>query len=160
MRLFVARDIRVGLASLALAVACCLVPSTAAAQIDPGVRAGLSIDPDQFYIGGHIETKPLIDHLSFRPNVEIGWGDSQTVLGINFEFAYRFMPEKPWWIYVGGGPAAVYTHVDEGGSDFGGGFNFFVGVQHRKGLFAELKGGAGDSPDVKFMVGYAWKMKK
>ena len=29
--------------------------SPAAAQ-GPGVRAGVSVDPDQFYIGGHYET--------------------------------------------------------------------------------------------------------
>jgi len=131
------------------------------AQAEYGVRAGVSGGPGQFVIGGHVETKPIIEHLSFRPNVEIGWGDSQTVLCFNFEFAYRInVDRKPWWIYVGGGPAAVYTHVDNGGSDFGGGFNFLIGLEHKKGLFAELKGGVGDSPDVKFMIGYAWKPKK
>ncbi|HEX5069867.1 MAG TPA: hypothetical protein VFV78_06585 [Vicinamibacterales bacterium] len=139
--------------------------SPARAQVQYGVRAGVSADPDQFFVGGHIETRPLISNLSFRPNVEIGWGDSMTALCFNFEFAYRFYLDqkpfnagaKPWWIYVGGGPAAVYSHVDNGGSDFGGGFNFLAGVQHRKGLFAEIKGGVGDSPDFKFAVGYAWK---
>ena len=63
----------------------------------------------------------------------------------------------PWWIYAGGGPAAVWSHIDNGEADFGGGFNFLVGVQHKRGLFAELKLGAGDSPTVKFMVGYAFK---
>src|SRR5262249_37609749 len=92
------------------------------AQTEYGLRVGVSGGPGQFVVGGHIETKPLIDHLTFRPNVEIGWGDSQTVLAFNFEFAYRIdVDRKPWWVYVGAGPAAVYTHVDNGGSDFGGG---------------------------------------
>jgi hypothetical protein len=136
--------------------------SPAQAQTEYGLRVGVSGGPGQFFVGGHVETKPLIDRLTFRPNFEIGWGDSQTVLCFNFEFAYRLKFDskpRPWWIYVGGGPAAVYTHVDNGGSDFGGGFNFLVGVQHKKGLFAELKGGLGDSPDVKFMVGYSHSHK-
>ena len=134
--------------------------SPARAQVEYGARIGVSGGPGQFVIGGHIETKPLIDHLSFRPNVEIGWGDSQTLLCFNFEFAYRIdIDRKPWWVYVGAGPAAVYQHVDNGGSDFGGGFNFLVGLQHKRGLFVELKGGVGDSPDVKFMVGYSHRHK-
>jgi hypothetical protein len=51
------------------------VAAPAAAQWEPGVRAGVSADPDQFYFGGHVETRPLIDRLSFRPNVEVGFGD-------------------------------------------------------------------------------------
>jgi hypothetical protein len=127
-------------------------------QVQYGVRVGVSGDPGQFVIGGHIETKPLIKHLTFRPNVEVGFGDSRTLVGVNFEFAYHFdHKNKPWWIYLGAGPAAVWSHVDNSDSDFGGGFNFLVGVQHRRGLFAEFKLGAGDSPTVKFMVGYAFK---
>ena len=61
----------------ASAVACAgVVP--AAAQ-DAGVRAGVSVNPDQFYFGGHIETKPLVDRLRFRPN-----GDSDLEGGLNF----------------------------------------------------------------------------
>src|SRR6187399_2699278 len=35
-------------------------PLPAAAQ-GPGIRGGISVDPDQFYFGGHYETSPLID---------------------------------------------------------------------------------------------------
>ena len=45
-----------------------------------GVRAGVSGDPGQFYFGGHVETRPLIDKLTFRPNVEIGLGDDTTLV--------------------------------------------------------------------------------
>jgi hypothetical protein len=59
-------------------------------------------------------------------------------------------------VYLGGGPALVIgDHNDD--TDVGGGFNILVGVQHRKGLFAELKVGFNDSPDIKFGVGYAFK---
>ena len=144
---------------IAIPLFVCLVwASSASAQVTYGVRAGVSADPDQFVVGGHLETKPLIKHLTFRPNFEAGFGDNSTLLAFNFEFAYRIdLKQKPWWIYVGAGPAAVWAHQDEGDSDFGGGFNMLVGVQHRKGLFAEIKVGFVDSPDFKFMVGYAFK---
>jgi hypothetical protein len=42
------------------------VPAAAAAQ-GAGVRAGVSIDPDQFYFGGHYETDALVDRVHFAP---------------------------------------------------------------------------------------------
>jgi len=144
-------------------VLCLAWASSANAQSGPaqttlGVRAGVSGGPTQFVIGGHLETKPLLKHLTFKPNLEAGFGDNSTLVGLNFEFAYRIdLDKKPWWIYVVGGPAAVWSHQDNGDTEFGGGFNIGFGVQHRKGLFAELKFGLADSPDVKFMVGYAFK---
>ncbi|HEY7476134.1 MAG TPA: hypothetical protein VH679_14040 [Vicinamibacterales bacterium] len=127
------------------------------AQMSSGVRAGVSGDPDQFYFGGHVETKPLIDRLTFRPNAEIGLGDGITLVTANIEFAYWIpIRNKPVSVYLGGGPALVIgDHNDD--TDVGGGFNILVGVQHRKGLFAELKVGFNDSPDIKFGVGYAFK---
>jgi hypothetical protein len=128
-----------------------------------GVRVGVSGDPDQFYFGGHLETSPLIDRLTFRPNVEIGFGDDETLVALNFEFAYWIpLRNQPWRVYVGGGPALIIRSFDvplhgPDGSDTGGGFNFMIGLQHRGGLFTEFKVGAIDSPTVKFAVGYAFK---
>jgi hypothetical protein len=76
----------------------------AAAQ-DAGVRAGVSVDPDQFYFGGHVETKPIVDRLRFRPNIEVGLGDDTTLVAINIEFAYFFSSTSPWQLYAGAGPA-------------------------------------------------------
>ena len=64
------------------------------AQSSAGVRAGVSVNPDQFYFGGHVQTAPLIDRLHFRPNVEIGVGDKQSpesvqALGMGRELARR-----------------------------------------------------------------------
>src|SRR4030095_581694 len=133
--------------ALLLMVVCLGSASRANAQPHYGLRAGVSADPGQFVVGAHIETKPLLKNLTFRPNFEAGFGDESTLLAFNFEFAYRIdLDKKPWWIYVIPGPAAVWQHHDQGDSEFGGGFNLGVGVQHRKGLFAEIKVGAIDSP--------------
>ena len=61
-----------------------------------GVRAGASVDPDQFYFGGHLDTGPIADRLHFRPNVEIGLGDDVTLVAFNIEFAYFFPPAGGW----------------------------------------------------------------
>src|SRR5262245_12500596 len=75
----------------------------ASAQI--GIRGGISIDPDQGYFGAHYETAPLIDHLYFRPNLEVGLGDDLTHVGINMEFVYKFPRRRQNWnLYAGGGP--------------------------------------------------------
>src|SRR5206468_12246458 len=55
------------------------------AQGGVGLRGGLSVDPDQFYVGVHVDAGPLVDHLWFRPNVEIGLGDDRTLFAFNAE---------------------------------------------------------------------------
>jgi hypothetical protein len=122
-----------------------------------GVRVGASADPDQFFFGGHYETKPLMKNLTFRPNIEIGVGDDVTLVAFNIEFAYWIdLDNKPWKLYVGGGPAAIVADADDN-TDLHGGFNLMIGAQHRGGLFGEFKVGLIDSPDVKFTVGYVFK---
>ena len=148
--------------TLVLTVATLVMLATPAiAQSRAGVRAGVSGDPDQFFFGGHVETRPLVDRLTFRPNAEIGIGDDVTLIALNLEFAYWLTTNRPWSVYAGGGPALnIYSFDDDGGDDdgeVGGGFNIMVGVQHRQGLFAEFKVGMIDSPDVKFAVGYVFR---
>lgn len=144
-----------------LAAVVWLRPGEARAQARAGLRAGVSADPSQFHVGGHVETAPLVERLSFRPNVEVGIGDDATALAMNLEFVYDFpLKKQPWRLYLGGGPAANVYWFDQGRrgccdtSDVGGGFNLLVGFEHARGLFTELKVGAIDSPNFKFAVGY------
>ncbi len=126
-----------------------------------GVRAGISGSPTQFYAGLHYETAPLVDNLRFRPNLEIGVGDDQTLVALNFEFAY-FIPleqrrrRSEWTAYVGAGPALVIDRVTNN-TNTGGGFNILIGAQHVGGFFTELKVGVANSPSVKFGVGYTFR---
>jgi hypothetical protein len=140
----------------AFTVLFCLSARPVAAQ-NVGVRVGASNDPDQFVFGGNYETKPLVDRVTFRPNVEIGLGNDVTVTTFNFELAYHFdyPSSKPWNVYAGGGPALVWAH-SHGNSQTGGGFNFLVGIQSRQGLFGEVKAGVMDSPNFKFIIGYVF----
>ena len=129
----------------------------AAAQ-ELGVRAGVSVNPDQFYFGGHAETGNLVDNLRFRPNLEVGVGDNVTLVAFNIEFAYHFPSQRSWHVYAGGGPALNFIRF-RGETESEGGLNLLAGVQHARGLFAELKVGTLDSPDLKLGVGYAFRWR-
>jgi hypothetical protein len=132
-----------------------LAPARASAQ-DLGVRGGVSINPDQGYFGLHFETKPLVDHLYFRPNAEVGFGDGTVLTALNMEFVYKFPSKNQWRLYAGGGPALNIYNADSS-TDTQGGLNLLVGAEQRNGLFFELKIGVVDSPDAKFGVGYTWR---
>lgn len=138
-----------------------LLSAAPAAAQDGGIRGGISVDPDQFYFGGHLETSPLVDRLYFRPNVEVGIGDDLTLIAANMEFVYKFSTRRAWNLYAGGGPALNIYMFDNGRGDNDAetepGFNVMVGVEQARGLFFEFKIGAIDSPDFKFGVGYTWR---
>jgi hypothetical protein len=124
----------------------------------PGVRGGVSVDPDQFYLGAHYETGPLVDRLRFKPNLEVGIGDDITHVGINFEFVYRFPARGDWSLYAGGGPAVnfySFENFDDGETEPG--LNLLFGVEANTGLFFEVKIGTVDSPEVKFGVGWTFR---
>jgi len=132
--------------------------SIAFAQDGPGLRAGFSASPDQFFFGGHYVTKPVWEQLRFQPNVEAGFGDERTVVAFNMEFGYWMSVNRDWHAYVGGGPAMnLFGDSGQGGDDVGPGLTVCVGLRRRGGLFFEMKVGAFDSPDFKMAVGYTFR---
>ncbi len=142
------------------AVLAVLAWAGAAEAQGPGVRGGVSIDPDQFYFGAHFETDPLVDRVHFRPNVEAGLGDDLTTVALNFDFVYKFPQRNSWRLYAGGGPAVNFYRFDRGGNDdteSDAGLNFVLGVEQESGLFFEFKIGAIDSPELKFGVGWSFR---
>lgn len=135
-----------------------LFSSTPALAQDGGIRGGISVDPDQFYFGGHLETSPLVDRLYFRPNLEVGIGDDLTLIAANMEFVYKFTRSRGLNLYAGAGPALNIFMFDESDdAETEAGFNILVGAETPKGLFFEFKIGTIDSPDFKFGVGYTWR---
>jgi len=124
------------------------------AQAGFGFRAGVTADPDQFHFGVHFVTDPLIKNFTFRPNLEVGVGSDVTTIAANLEFVYKIpIPKASFAPYVGAGPALDIYRRD-GGTDTGGGFNVLLGLEHKNGLFGEVKVGAIDSPEFKFTIGF------
>jgi hypothetical protein len=134
------------------------------AQGGAGIRGGVSIDPEQAFVGAHVDAGPLVDRLWFRPNLELGFGDDRATVALNGEFAYWLsLRDTDWSLYAGAGPSIIIYRFD---SDFlppqadrtraRGGVNFLVGMSHPGGFFGEVKVGAIDSPRVKLTVGYSF----
>lgn len=155
-----------------------LLTSPAGAQ-SVGVNAGIQMKPDHFSVGVHVETPPIVDRLTFRPNLQISpansWtpsggptvsaastdptqGRNPTVLGFNFEFAYQVATRTPWSFYIGGGPGLVLTRATSG-TISGAGANLLVGAQHARGLFVEVRKGFVESPSMTFAAGYSTRLK-
>ena len=154
MRLVVTRFVTV----VSFLVAMTAMSAMPAQAQDAGVRGGLSLDPDQFYFGGHLETSPLVNRVHFRPNVEVGIGEDVMLIAANMEFVYKFPRRGGWGFYAGAGPALNIIMIDESDdSEMEGGFNVLLGAENSRGLFFEFKIGALDSPDLKFGVGYTWR---
>jgi hypothetical protein len=107
-----------------------LFSSTPALAQDGGVRGGISVDPDQFYFGAHLETSPLVDRLYFRPNVEVGIGDDLTLIAANMEFVYKFSTSRPVNLYAGGLERPVLRIQDRHAR--------LAGLQIRSGLYLEI----------------------
>ena len=148
------------LTGLSFLLGAVLFTATPAAAQDPGIRGGISLDPDQVYFGGHLETSPLVSRLYFRPNVEVGIGDDLTLIAANMEFVYKFTTRRAWNFYAGAGPALnIYMFDGRGDNDAEteAGFNILLGAESSRGLFFEFKIGAIDSPELKFGVGYTWR---
>jgi len=134
-----------------------LVAASPAYAQGPGVRAGISVDPDQVYVGGHFETDELIDQLYLRPNLEVGFGDDVTTLAVNIEAIYKYplKNRRDTTVYAGGGPAINFYDRDDA-SDAKGGLNLLGGIEFGK-VFFEVKGGLFDSPNLKVGIGYTFR---
>ena len=91
--------------------------------------------------------------MSFRPNIEVGIGNDVTTIALNFELAYKFPPAARGGRTCPFGPALNIYNTDVDTTSQGG-FNIGAGIQHRGGLFGEVKFGTIDSPDVKFGIGF------
>jgi hypothetical protein len=139
-----------------LSIAICLVAGTASAS-EFGLRGGLTLEPDQFHIGGHIDLGPVLDPLRIVPNIEIGFGSNNTVIAFNGDLIYDF-PDTPW--SIGGELGMNYVDNDNADSstDFGLSVlgDYRVGLSSGKTLLLEAKLGLIDSPDFKFTVGWGF----
>lgn len=123
---------------------------------DIGLRAGFSLTPDDFVIGGHYRTPPIADNLYFVPSAEVGFGDV-TMFAFNGDLHYVIEVKSKLDPYIGAGMTINWFDFD-GGSDteVGGGIlgGILLGETEHGRLFFEVKLGLGDVPDAKFLVGW------
>lgn len=163
------RNYRILLIAAVMAVA--LAPAIAQADSDSdigfrgwGPRGGLSVNPDQFYVGAHLDFGNFARHVRFQPNVELGLGEDVNLFTVNAEAAYRFSETWDVWTpYLGGGLGMNFKSFEHGGGDDSEtdlGVNLLGGIE--KGLdngdrfFVEGKLSLNDVPDVKIGVGWTF----
>ncbi len=128
-----------------------------------GPRVGLTMNPDQFHVGAHLDLGDLSNNLMMQPNVEIGFGDNVTTVAPSFEVDYRFRSDwGAWTPYLGGGAGPIFYSTKHGGSssDLGLYLQFGIGrgsAQSQSGhFFIEGKLGLADAPDFKATVGWTF----
>jgi len=167
VKLFALALVALTLTSASLASAQTASTSHAQSGNEIGPRVGLSINPDQFVIGGQMNFPLENTHgLAVSPNLELGVGDNVTTIQFNGDLDYHFANQGPTWNpYIGAGLGIAFFDFN---NDVGGGSNSEIGVnligglrfhQHNGShLFTELRVGLGDIPDAKVMVGWNFPM--
>jgi hypothetical protein len=133
-----------------------------------GVEAGQAFNPELFMFGVQSQMGPIFHpRVLFRPNAEFDFGEVTDLIALNLEMIYRFSPAERrgnWTPFLGAGPALIFIHqsyqqgrqISFGNFDYETGFNVLVGMQHRRGIFAELKTSlySGPAPKLRLILGY------
>jgi hypothetical protein len=134
-----------------------VTPAPADAQ-GIGFQGGVTVDPEQAFVGTHFETGEIFQGLRFRPGIDGGFGDDHSTATINIEFLYHIQVGRSWSLYQGGGPAVVFRRQNDNRSTHAGTFITF-GFAHENGFFTDFKLGTGAAPTLKFGVGYTVRKK-
>ena len=116
-----------------------------------GLHLGLTVNPDDFLVGLHFQSKPVAPNLTLVPSVEAGFGDVTMVAG-NLDLHYIFKTQSDLAPYAGGGITLNWFDFDnDSETDFGG--SLLGGISLSPKWFLEGKVGLGDVPDWKFYAG-------
>ena len=147
-----------GLALSSVANAQTITTQSTRSQI--GFTGGLSIDPEQGFVGVFWRTPEIGGRFYLRPGIEGGFGDSLSLATINIDFIARFPLGASGWDFIqGGGPAIVIAKFDGFGRsdrDIGAGGSYVIGFAHDSGFLGEFRiGGGGNVPRLKLTAGYA-----
>ncbi len=145
------------LVTLAAAVVLLMTTGQADAQ-GVGFQGGVTVDPEQAFVGTHFETGEIFQGLRFRPGIDGGFGGDYSTAIINIEFLYHIQVGRSWSLYQGGGPAVVFIRQNDNRSTTAGSFITF-GFAHESGFFTDFKLGTGRAPTLKFGVGYTVRKK-
>lgn len=124
-----------------------------------GLRAGVSIDPDQFHFGAHVNAGQFAPRVRFQPSFELGLGNDRTVGAINLDALYQIRA-RGWQPYLGGGLGIALIDVDSPhrrGDDFNAeaGLNLVAGFEWgtQRFFLLEIRAGVGDIPGLKITAG-------
>ncbi len=123
-----------------------LVTSVAHAQ-GIGFQGGMTVNPEQVYVGTHMELPLGSDQIVLRPAIDGGFGNGLRVAAIGAEIQYRFeLGNSGWRLSQGFGPSVYIARFsapfrDEEVQDVSGAWTYAFGLVHEGGFFIEFKGG-------------------
>lgn len=90
-----------------------LIPATAQAQIDFGVRGGFYSDADAGFLGAELLTPlPISRGWFFNPNFEYVFVDDGHLYTLNLDAHYDLRTGAPYSVWLGGGPAVIFSGFD------------------------------------------------
>ena len=129
-----------------------------------GPRVGVTVNPDQFDFGAHVDLGSVSNHVRLQPSMELGVGDNATVLALNGDLSYRFASRWDTWSpYLGGGASVFFVGNDNGlmdGTETNAGLSALGGIERGMSsgsrFFLEGKIGFVDAPDFKVMAGWTF----
>lgn len=133
-----------------------------------GGYGAVAMDPELVTLGARGTVGPLFDTtVSFRPNIQLGFGEITTLLGVDLDGVYHLARRgspRTWTPYFGAGINLSFSHVnfnreedgrswDFGDYDLDSGINFIAGIENTNRVFIELVSTAYAAPHVRFIVG-------
>jgi len=143
---------------VAATLAVLLLTNSGAEAQGIGFQGGVTVDPEQAFVGTHFETGELFQNFRFRPGIDGAFGGDFSLATLNIEFLYHIQVGRSWSLYQGGGPAVVFLRQNEQTSTHAGSF-FTFGFAHENGFFTDFKLGTGTVPTLKFGVGFTVRKK-
>jgi hypothetical protein len=126
-----------------------------------GFTGGMSIDPEQGFVGVFWRSPEIGRRFHIRPGIEGGFGDGLRLATFNIDFLMRFPIGSSGWDFIqGGGPTivvAVFDLFDDDESELSAGGSYIFGFGHDSGFLGEFRiGGGGNVPSLKLTAGYAF----
>jgi len=124
-----------------------------------GFQGGVSIDPEQGFVGVFWQSPAIGNRLHLRPGIDGGFGNGLRVATINIDFIARFsLGSTGWDLIQGGGPVIALTKIDGfEGTETSAGGSYIIGFAHDSGFFGEFRIAGGNTPSLKMGAGYAIK---
>jgi hypothetical protein len=136
-----------------------LLPAPAAADVDFGVRAGFYSDADAGFLGFELLTD-ITRRWFFNPNLEYVFVDDGSLWTLNGDVHYDLQTGSPLAVWVGGGPAIIFSEVDlprgRSESETDVGVNLLAGVGAKRGAlrpYAQGKVVISDNTEAVVAVG-------
>ncbi len=122
-----------------------------------GLRAGMSMGPDQFFVGAQAELGPVVGAAFLAPSLDFEF-DDQTSVAANIDLRWYLLPlpETGIHIYGSAGPTIVLSPGTDVGLSLTAGVD--IPMKSHRRYNVEFRFGFGDIPDFKFAAALMFGM--